>query len=138
MRQYTAILPGRELDSLIADQVMGDLSLRALSPDEPSDSGNLPAAATENGLVERMDVPQYSTRSQDMWRVIERLQQAGFSIKLQGNPQDRWRCDLEWHSPHRPEPEHLYGPESDTAPLAVCRAALVAFCIIESLEQFAS
>lgn len=72
--------------------------------------------------------PRFSTDIAAAWTVVERLRSKQVDVMLlQGEPQvgrgpaDQWECALWWHEngEHRETTQY-----ADTAPLAICRAAL--------------
>jgi hypothetical protein len=101
---------GRELDALIAEKVMGYDDI--LMPDcygRPPDMVHVEHY--------RHEIPHYSTQIADAWLVVEKL---SFEFYMERRPQeDYWvlftDAEDEWHV-----------GEADTAPLAICLAALKA------------
>lgn len=96
---------GRELDGLIAEKVMG---LKVYGQFHETNRGV------------RIHVPRYSTNIEDAWLVVEKLKDKvdiGFFNDSLGN----WNCKIldksDWS---------LTEIEAETAPLAICLAALKA------------
>lgn len=118
---------GRELDALVAERVMGWIGVakrrRVLNLGEETVWLGLPRKDADALL----DVPRYSTRIDEAWPVALRL---GLALVPQShNGGFRWlACDLT--SVHYRADGILLAPKSDTeriadtAPLAICLAAL--------------
>lgn len=109
---------GRDLDALIAEKVMG---LRV----EPCRKiGEPRAIANEHGHFERF-IPHYSTDIADAWEVVEKLHmqadEEGDVILSINVSKERvgYRCEILCF-------EAAYVHDADTAPLAICLAALAA------------
>lgn len=108
--------PGRELDALIAEKVMGRPTERyagavVFSVDPNSIQGVYPLDYI---------VPHYSTDIAAAWEVVEKVYDWNFRLeRFEGLSKDYYGAQFflngEWH----------YG-EADTAPLAICLAALKA------------
>ena len=102
---------GRELDALIAEKVMGEL-------------GKL--RQSEHNLMLPHDVllPYYSTQIADAWLVVEKFENPKRALMLGRHTlsgKRRWVVDIfhgDKRCPHR--------GIADTAPLAICLAALKA------------
>lgn len=104
---------GRELDILVAEKVMGYEHF----VDEADGTDRLRG----NGIIMPIHLPAYSTDIAAAWEVVEKLR-AEWMIRvgtadLLGTP---WKCVM-WQRYMT-----TGGPfgEADTAPLAICRAAL--------------
>jgi hypothetical protein len=102
---------GRELDTLVAEKVMG-----WRRKEEPSDIWCLsPPWVTRHGaLVPFSQTPGYSTEIDAAWQVIEAMQAycCDFTLEKAGSA---------WYA------EFIVGSAgADTAPLAICLAALAA------------
>lgn len=102
---------GRALDALVAEKVMGEPVTwlpTALSHRDPHQSGEVFGAKGWHR------VPSYSTDIADAWLVVEKMRERGFVISATPNQQS-------WCA--------TFGADSvwgETAPLAICRAALAA------------
>ena len=129
--EIMALEAGRELDALVAEKVMGwkwdkgnSLQHLLLGPD-----GAIGAVifhdgiADDDGIVQPLDCPHYSTDIAAAWEVVEKLRRANdgeylFTI----NDAGMWYAKfLDEHG----EPVSRSG-FCDTAPLAICRAGLLA------------
>ena len=106
---------GRELDCRVAEKVMG----YAVQGDQivpPNDAYVL------LGIMGAMkfDIPHYSTDIADAWLVVEKMKASAFEVTIDDTDGDWWAlfADLEY--------KHISSAYADTAPLAVCRAALKA------------
>lgn len=92
---------GREMDALIAEKVMGEQISRSCT-------------CCHGATCPRHDDPKtplYSTKIADAWSVVERLAKP-FKVVWTGRV---WVCEVF---------SDLPSEEADTAPLAICRAAL--------------
>ena len=101
---------GRELDAEIAEKVMGQKMV--------TDAGN------------RVGFPHYSTSIADAWRVVERMRERGWHVRVDATDAFAVRdagiasntCTM-----HENLPDGGYViQQADTAPLAICLAALAA------------
>lgn len=106
--------PGRELDALVAEKVMGALNLRITVADWEEDM------VLGNGDIWRTRVPDYSTSISAAWQVVEKLDfcvvsRGGTVAKEMGG----WEVDCEMNGQHR-------RAFAATAPHAICLAALKA------------
>ena len=116
---------GREMDKLVATKVM-EL--------EPCDKWQLYHVDVIDGARYKLEdkacnhptgkcypeqmPPAYSTNIEAAWRVVEKLSNK-FSFAI-NNDMGYWYADF-WNSA-----ENMNPTEDDTAPLAICRAALLA------------
>jgi hypothetical protein len=113
---------GRELDALIAEKVMGwkwyDHTGYAIRYFRPPNRFNYGAIA-EGGEVTYLDsLPRYSTDMAAAWEVAETFDavQVGRAWNLDGNSAG-YHCQLDVDN---------VNAFAETAPLAICRAALLA------------
>lgn len=105
---------GRELDALVAEKVMGESSGYTHSRD--------------NDFV--VTCSRYSTDISAAWLVVEKLRDIGWSVAVCGD--NGWGCTF--YKVHTNGSEYIWatwkeshGPiNADTAPLAICLAALEA------------
>jgi len=120
---------GRELDALVAERVMGhpgrfvervnindrwwDRTTWLPWEEEPEK----PHGGTAVGQMP----PRYSTDIETAWKVVERLR-TDWRFLFQETPGRKWRAMF---SSHRRQ-EAWFMDDADTAPLAICRAALKA------------
>lgn len=119
---------GRELDALVAEKVMGwvwwhntDADLTILVPSDQSWPDKWHFASGAGNCTKPADhgAPHYSTDIADAWEVVERLRERGYYLELRGWVQvnDFMACFI---MPGGKE----YCITDNTAPLALCRAAL--------------
>lgn len=140
MRGAATDLPaGRELDALVAEKVMGEAvvehgeeflrnaeglwgSRPKLTVLRPSHRPNAPDG------MRRLKLPAYSTDIAAAWEVVERLlSRKMYPDLVSSNYPVVWTCEVDSYS----DPEAATDPWpvkacADTAPLAICRAALAA------------
>lgn len=109
------LVAGRELDALLAEKVMGW---------KPSKDGRYwdgPDASRHREDGPWLDAGESVwSPSQDIvaaWEVLEKVQEIG---SLQNFGGFGWRCEIHTTTPGY----HDCAGEADTAPLAICRAAL--------------
>lgn len=114
--------PGRELDALVAEKVMGW---------RPWSGGYYYGSADGQVMVclhENDGMARYWSPSTDIaaaWRVVERLHTGRtFGLDWLGFDGEEWRCCFGWSE----NDDHLgfHHAEAATAPLAICLAALKA------------
>lgn len=94
-----ALEAGRDLDRMVMAGVMG-LTMSMVGTSEM--------------------VPHYSTDIADAWQVVEAMRERGWHPEIRWISD--WDCKAKWwvnFGGHR-----LYDATADTAPLAICRAAL--------------
>jgi hypothetical protein len=120
------------MDALLAEKVMGytlsDLSLLAYPKYKLFDieSGEF------SGYVK--EVPHYSTDIAAAWQVVRKIQQDFFINLICGRNEGRkngrigYNCDIGYYE-NNGAPE--WYSDSQTAPLAICRAALKAMGVTE-------
>lgn len=112
--------PGRELDVLIAERVMGDdLSFR---PADRLEDGIKPGAIFYDVQPEPRP---YSTDIACAWEVVEKFTDLCFSLSKVG---DEWECELDSNDGkflQNGPTVHVFG-SGETAPHAICLAALKA------------
>ena len=116
---------GPELDRLIHTKVMGkDLTVhapvRAVSRSLPLEihPGAVYCMQDVPALVE--EPPPYSIDIARAWEVIERMRALGWILSMWNTHDGGWYCEMETMIGAR---EYA---ESPTAPLAICRAAIIA------------
>lgn len=105
--------PGRELDALVAEKVMGWRWF--------TDEFNPRPVLVPPGMPRQSALPSFSTDIAAAWEVVERLR--GMEPELSWN--DEARCWIVgfWKGPSAPSTIH---GSSDSAPNAICLAALKA------------
>lgn len=119
--------PGRELDALVAEKVMGIPAhetklffVRAESGVKPTHTmGGLPFVAEER-KESRTDIKPYSTDIAAAWTVVEKLQ-ADSIVEVSGYKND-WDCLINTSGGEIPD---FFG-SAETVPHAICLAALKA------------
>jgi hypothetical protein len=115
--------PGRELDALIAEKVLG-IPVRA---SEDAEGCYLPVTTHPDGgyyhghrgQIEK-PILHYSTQIADAWLVVEKMKANNYCFTLYDG------YDPEWAALFSPRDAKLNLAEADTAPLAICLAALKA------------
>lgn len=110
--------PGRELDALIAEKVMGWTRLEHSAPD-----ALVPAGADPSQRINLTFVPRYSTDISSAWEVVEKLGAEGFSLHLKAHRHE--------NPPKGEEHEAFFWSNlvhreafASTTPHAICLAAL--------------
>ena len=110
----TTVKPGRELDALVAEKVMGcKVYVEANGNprcDCPGANATGPRPHASYGLY--ASLKRYSTDIAAAWEVVEKMREDGFLVAL-------YRSAGAWIADTNPG----YG-KSDTAPHAICLAAL--------------
>lgn len=113
---------GRELDALVAEKVMGwEPGPGGIHLFPPKDEPNRKRFTRWNGEARVTEIPHYSTDIAAAWEVVEKL---GHKFQMFLNTRGKWtEADfVHW-------PDNLKGyvaASADTAPLAICLAALKA------------
>lgn len=125
--------PGHELDVLVAERVLGCKPQRGLGAPNTFWCGCKPSNPAHEDMDDRSsgEIPCYSTRIAAAWTVVEKLQAEGFHFHVYCPP-----------PPGTPEPAPDLGKayyfaqferyegalaaraSADSAPLAICKAAL--------------
>jgi hypothetical protein len=124
----TTMSAGRELDALIAEKVMGSVPCDKWRPFTAypaqwvKDTGECYHASCH---PPQMGPPHYSTDIAAAWAVVERLVVLGHPVELSLEPNDNGQCLCTLMAERMGE-EATWG---DTAPLAICRAALKAVAV---------
>lgn len=129
--------PGRELDALVAEKVMGWTKLLTPEGEQIFDYWRSPEPYMRNCTSD--DIPQYSTDIAAAWQVIDKLTAGDETdedpIQLtRGHRLRRLYSSADWHSGRNSGWWALfvtdgtpgYGAYGDTAPHAICLAALAA------------
>ena len=103
---------GMDLDNKIAVMVMGY-----------RDDGSWPHTGIdeEGGQYDRC--PLYSREIKPAWEVVEALRSRGVFIDVQPRS-DRWDCVVGWAGSEDEEIWVTFCSTADSAPLAICRAAM--------------
>lgn len=112
--------PGRELDALVAEKVMGWISWR----NGREETLNPPLNESEervHGIYPKPEIPHYSTSIADAWQVVEAFDVYHIS-KTIVVPPARW-----FHATLTRFDKDQFGAEAgESIPHAVCLAALAA------------
>jgi hypothetical protein len=121
------VKPGRELDALVAEKVMGWVGVakrrQVMNMGETIVLKGLP----RNDADALIEVPRYSTRIDDAWRVVEHLATGGLWLdSLEGKWEEMWRCTFGQHALEPGYGQRYHQGTADTAPHAICLAALAA------------
>lgn len=127
---------GREMDALVAEQVMGWTNCQKceFATWLSSDKSIIASGEQWRGNPLPLDIAQevsdkfnprwetiknYSTDIFAAWKVVEKS--AGFMVEnRQVYKPDEWECEIAF------EGTYIYFASANTAPLAICRAALLA------------
>ena len=126
-QRMTELNPGRELDALVAEKVMGWKPYMFPNPihgfGQPSELLMDAESAIELDLI-----PRYSTDIAAAWKVVEKVK-----LNIITRYQDKWLCtnvgsDFQFWCEYPNRYENLnddsYCELGDTAPHAICLAAL--------------
>ena len=109
--------PGRELDALIAEKVMGWRKTR----------GGYTNDLTKQWSVPEKQLPLYSTSIKAAWEVVEKLRGKGYYFDLDGDKDGGARGELiPWIAEFSNVNKKKYSGYAKTAPHAICLAALEA------------
>lgn len=122
----------RELDAEVAEKVMGWQWFPA-EPERPNvqylrrPDRFLYGAVRDSGKVLLMSgLPAYSTDIAAAWLVVDHLRERGIWLEeLTGRYETSYRAGFMWRGDHPFSPNYVQ-EFGDTAPLAICRAALAA------------
>lgn len=106
---------GRELDARIAEEVMGYRRAEAAPPRHYTN----PDAPEYH-----QPTPHYSTRIYDAWLVVEKLSRVGRTIAVVNESCGEHSVCIRDLNRVTDEYEVVAAEEADTAPLAICLAAL--------------
>lgn len=117
MTDKTPLPPGAELDRMVAEKVMGAVEgpFIGLAMSETWDIPDI-------GIVRRSKWSP-STNITDAWEVVEKMRERGFTFWIDscGFPGEEWRVQFTHDDP---EPTRFYCEDRDTAPHAICLAAI--------------
>jgi hypothetical protein len=114
MTDFTTMAAGRDLDALVAEKVMGHEVHRDVRWREPAILG-------PGQRIANTPMPRYSTDIAAAWAVIQKLMETHFMYSLNASHESGHWCVF---YPASGSP--VEGEYADTAPLAICRAALAA------------
>lgn len=124
------MIAGRELDALVAERVMGWTLTTPVDP-----ACDFAVGTKRDGTDARrnfgrgpdgkeVSFPLYSTDIAAAWQVVEKLRADGYEVQVAAEPDPRvsaYHCEIARLSDSGSTVEF-----DDTAPLAICRAALAA------------
>ena len=122
--------PGRELDALVAEKVMGQTVRLADDMGVDHDEGDFfvnKPDSKEPRWGHMLGLPHYSTDIAAAWAVVEKMQGLGWTFQVDDvgfndSTEGKWRVVLTEETKG-----HDYHPaDGDTAPHAICLAALKA------------
>lgn len=109
--------PGRELDALIAEKVLGYKRLED-APDG-SERWRYPNEGKYSGI------PSFSTSIEAAWEVVEKLRERGFAFHFTQLAEDGWGANAGFVD-HADDRNIGVTRSLDSAPHAICLAALKA------------
>lgn len=112
---------GREMDALVAEKVMGWTTRFAKLCDYE------PLRVWSNGAVTYYDddLPRFSTYIAAAWMVVEKFKADGAMFSLDfGNGKNGFSCYIRMNEKDKSGHSNEAFATADTAPLAICRAAL--------------
>jgi hypothetical protein len=119
---------GREMDALVAEKVMGWIGIEG-KHGHPLEKGPFKDCDCPSHSYQRQEIPHYSSDIAAAWEVAEKL---GLAIIPQSSKNGfRWlACDVKLIS-YKGDRIEVFPVDDteyscDTAPLAICRAALKA------------
>lgn len=139
--EILALKPGRELDALVAEKVMGwcvtpdefkydpdndvEVSYATSEPPEDLPEGYPEGLRAITGTIRCHRLPDFSTDISAAWEVVGKLREMG------GGPDIRWDdADRRWWC----EVDKVWGwATGETAPEAICKVALLA--VMEEGEE---
>jgi len=110
---------GRKLDKRIATEVMGH---RVVETDDCNGEDNYWIA---DAMIDRLDwlgLPNYSTRIEDAWLLVEKIALRGYFHLRWVPSMQQWQAIIDATLPQ----DRIDGKYCNTAPLAICLAALAA------------
>lgn len=109
---------GQELDAKVAEVVMGWIDIHTFGLDNGRLSGYPP------GEQKTFPVPHYSTDIAAAWQVVEKLLKDGYEVHFHCLPDGRFHCLIMTDNGEIDAGILLWEARADTAPHAICRAAL--------------
>lgn len=99
--------PGRELDLLVAEKVMGFIARKTSAGESYFED--------KEGTLPGYYIPHYSTQISAAWEVVEKMKEEYLWEMAWNHALKAWTCYLNGE-----------GSKSDTAPHSICLAALKA------------
>jgi hypothetical protein len=117
-QDWRTLSEGRELDALIDSRVFGHATRQA---SECCDRCWVRLDCTDIA-DERQQIPTYSRTIADAWRLVEWMAARGWKVDVQNRYAPTWACHVHFPAPNY---AHVFEHE-ESAPLAICRAALAA------------
>ena len=106
----------RQIDALIAEKVMG-LVVGEVYSDSGEYESHYANPQDKHPLTGQDLLPHYSTSIVDAWRVVEKIEG---QVLIDRTISGKWVCEIIWGM------RYTYVAEADTAPMAICLAALKA------------
>ena len=106
---------GPEMNALVAERVMGWQKIR--DPLAPKGTTNRYRYVDKDWLGNDRRLPKFSTDISPAWLVVEKMLEKHEAFHLEYIPDKQWYA-MFWFA--------TYFTSADTAPLAICRAALKA------------
>ena len=106
-----------EINKEIAEKVMGV---------KTQDSKDGLSLSYNDALLAWLPAPSYSTNIQAAWQVVEEMREKGYVMYMRSEPSGKWACRLvPTGDVYRPSDISKYQAlYADTAPMAICLAAL--------------
>lgn len=135
MKTSENVQAGPELDAEIARRVFGHESATVVNANLPSKYRYMktdcftPRKCKELGYCPEggcMDMPHYSTDIAEAWLVVEKMRERGWRFVVRDGAERGVPYVVTLWGPHDGSPTIVHVDEGDTAPLAICRAALAA------------
>ncbi len=114
--------PGRELDALIAEKILGCHPQRLKSDIRPGDDDFECSCCDlyfkHSDHLEPSRLKAYSTDIAAAWEVVGEVRKRGFEVYILGNPEYPWQCRI-WNGD-----QDMGLKRAETPALAICLAAL--------------
>lgn len=121
---------GPALDAMVAEKVLGWKAVPGHGPMEGLTFYQPP----DQSWVE-YDIPEFSTEIEQAWRVVEKIKEKGHDLIIgvfckdderlgDGDRTEAFYRVSVWIEPENDDEDNIKTGEADTAPLAICLAAL--------------
>lgn len=120
--------PGRDIDALVAEKVMGwtNVQRNAYTPYGRDHCGNHPDGQGGWDGHGRMTIPRYSTDIKAVWEVAEHIKNLNFQLLI-----DVWNITVSIKNPDGKLSLPIYQAHADSISMAICLAALKVVGVIE-------
>jgi hypothetical protein len=118
--EILAMRPGRELDALVAEKVMGRVGL-LINESQSVVVGHRPHEYFETGYTDLKEVPLYSTSIAAAWEVVEKLKER-YLVNIVVDGASQYAQFVEF----RDDDVLTYLAENGTMPENIAKAALLA------------